>query len=83
MAVIDLLRDFSLPLHVSSQPLCSLSMVAPEQPAEPFAAQDRSVPWNWFFWFGDESVAEALVRPFLIVVVDEFVDYVPNMLLAE
>ncbi len=38
-------------------------MVAPEQPAEPFAAQDRSIPWIWFFWFGDESIADALVRP--------------------
>ena len=58
-------------------------MVAPEQPAEPFAAQDWSVPWNRLFWFGDESVAEALVRPLLVIVVDVFVDYVPNMLLAE
>ena len=58
-------------------------MVAPEQPAEPFAAQDRSVPWNRLFWFGDESIAETLVRPLFVIVVDEFVDYVPDMLLTE
>ena len=58
-------------------------MIAPEQPAEPFAAQDRSVPWNRLLWFGDESVADALVRPLLVVVVDEFVDYVADMAFAK
>ncbi len=58
-------------------------MVAPEQPAKPFTAQDRSIFWNRLFWFGDESIADALVRPLLVIVVDEFVDYVPNMPLAE
>jgi hypothetical protein len=58
-------------------------MIAPEQPSEPFAAQDRSVPWNRLLWFGDESVADALVRPLLVIVVDEFVDYVADMAFAK
>ncbi len=71
-----------LGFHVTSELRC-LSLVALEQPAEPFAAQDRSVPWNRLLWFGDESVADALVRPLLVIVVDEFVDYVADMAFAK
>ncbi len=58
-------------------------MVTSEQPAEPFAARDWSVPWYRLLRFGDESVADPLVWPFLVIVVDIFADYVADMLLSE
>ena len=58
-------------------------METSEQSSQPFPAQNRSVPWNRLLWFGDESVADPLVRPLLVIVVDVFVNYVADMAFAK
>ena len=58
-------------------------MVTSEQSAQPFPAQNRSVPWYRLLWFGDESVADPLVWPLLVIVVNVFVDDVADMAFAK
>ena len=60
-----------------------VSMVAFEQPAEPFPANDRSVPARGFGRFYRPTVAQSLVRPFQIQMLNVLLDHVANMGLAE
>src|SRR5579862_9841151 len=62
--------------------LCGRTMVKPEQTTKPLAAPngaagDRRGASH------DERVAQTLVRPFLMIVVDEFADSRPKMPFAE
>ena len=58
-------------------------MVAFEQPAEPFPANDRPVPARRFGWFYRPTVAQSLVRSFEIEMLDVLLDHVADMSFAE
>ena len=60
-----------------------LSLVALEQPAEPFPANDRPVPARGLGWFHRATVTQPLVRSFEIVMLDVLFDHVPNVPFAE
>ncbi len=60
-----------------------VSLVALEQPAEPFPAHHRSVPARGLGWFYRPTVAQSLVRPFKIVVLNVLLDHVADMGFAE
>ena len=67
-----------LGLHVSSGLRC-VSLVALKQPAEPFPAHDRSVPARGLSWLYRPTVAQSLVRPFQVVMLDVLLDHVADM----
>ena len=69
-------------LHVTSGLRC-LSLVALEQPAEPFAAHDGPVPARGLGWLHRPTMAQALVRPFQIVMFDVLLYHVSNVALPE
>ncbi len=58
-------------------------LVALEQPAEPFMANDRPVPARRFGWFHRSSVTQTLVRSFEIEMLDILLDHVTKMTFAK
>ncbi len=60
-----------------------LSLVALEQPTEPFPAHHRPVTARRFGWFHRPTVAQSLVRPFTIMVLNVLLDHVPKVPFSE
>ncbi len=58
-------------------------MVALEQPAEPFPANDRPVPTRRLGRFYRPTVAQSFMRPFQIVMLDVLLDHVSNVAFAK
>lgn len=57
--------------------------VRPEQASEAFLLRDGACNCRWSLKWLDQLVAEPLVRPLSVVVLDVFSDHVPYMLLPE
>ena len=60
-----------------------VSLVALEQPAEPFPAHHRPVPTGSLGWFYRTTVAQSLVRPFHIVMLDVLLDHMSKVAFAK
>ncbi len=71
-----------LGFHVTSE-LRGFSLVALEQPAEPFPANDRPIPARCLGRFYRSTVAQSLVRSFEIVMFNVLLDHVADMGFAE
>ena len=56
-----------------------VSTVALEQPAEPFPAHHRSVATRRLDWFYRPTVAQSLVGPFQIEMLNVLFDHVPKV----